>query len=102
MSGIFAIVSKQNCSKKLFYGIDYNSHRGTNYGGMAVLSSHGIKREIKTIDQNQFKSKFRKIYSEFVGTSGIGAISGAEHQPIKISSTFGDFAICTDCIINNK
>ena len=54
MSGIFAIISKQDCSRNLFYGLDYNSHRGTNYAGMAVFSGSGIKREIKTIDQNQF------------------------------------------------
>jgi len=35
MSGIFGAVSKKgDCAEILFYGTDYHSHMGTEYGGM--------------------------------------------------------------------
>ena len=38
MAGIFGAVSKQgNCAESLYYGIDYHSHLGTDYAGMAVF-----------------------------------------------------------------
>ena len=36
MSGVFGVVSKGNCAQQLFYGTDYHSHLGTEYGGMAL------------------------------------------------------------------
>ena len=37
MSGIFGVVTKENCVETLLYGTDYHSHLGTQFGGMAVL-----------------------------------------------------------------
>jgi len=54
MSGVFGIVSKNNCAETLFYGADYHSHLGTEYGGMAVLGKDFV-RQIHRIAQTQFK-----------------------------------------------
>jgi len=36
MSGIFGIASRQDCMDELFYGTDYHSHLGTQFGGLAI------------------------------------------------------------------
>ncbi len=64
MSGVFGIVSEKNCSTDLFYGIDYQSHLGTQYGGIAVLNGKKIYRQIHDISQSQFKSKFGEDYKK--------------------------------------
>ena len=74
MSGIFGIVSKSNCASTLFYGTDYHSHMGTEYGGMAVLGTR-FNRAIHDIGQSQFKSKFVDEYKTMQGPMGIGVIS---------------------------
>ena len=33
MSGVFGVASKNDCLQTLFYGTDYHSHLGTEYGG---------------------------------------------------------------------
>ncbi len=65
MSGIFGVVSKENCSEILFYGIDYHSHLGTEYAGMAVLGDEFV-RQIHNISQTQFKSKFYDDYKKMI------------------------------------
>ena len=88
MSGLFGVVSKDNCRKLLFYGVDYHSHLGTERGGLAVLNKKNKKmhRKIHDITQSQFKSKFFDDYKEMVGSSGIGVISDCDSQPLIISS----------------
>ena len=54
MSGIFGIVSKKDCAETLFYGTDYHSHLGTEYGGMAILGDDFV-RHIRSVNQSQFK-----------------------------------------------
>ena len=36
MSGLFGVVSHNDCVKDLFYGTDYHSHLGTQKAGLAV------------------------------------------------------------------
>ncbi len=57
MSGIFGLVSKEKCAETLMYGIDYHSHLGTEFGGIAVLGKEFVRR-IHNISSDQFKSKF--------------------------------------------
>jgi len=52
VSGIFGIVSKNNCASSLLYGTDYHSHMGTEYGGIAVLGDK-IYRSIHDISKSQ-------------------------------------------------
>jgi amidophosphoribosyltransferase len=100
MSGIFGIVSKKNCADILFYGTDYHSHMGTQYGGMAVLGKQ-FYRSIHDISKSQFKSKFFDDYKEMKGHLGIGAISDRDPQPLIIGSKFGAFAIAATGLVEN-
>ncbi len=100
MSGIFGVVSTGECAETLFYGTDYHSHLGTEYGGMAVLGKD-FTRQIHSISQGQFKSKFYDDYGRMNGNKGIGVISAFEEQPIYLKSRFGPFCIVTNGIIEN-
>lgn len=100
MSGIFGVVSKGDCAQPLFYGTDYHSHLGTEYGGMAVLGDD-FTRQIHNVSQSQFKSKFYDDYKHIKGNKGIGVISALEEQPIYLSSKFGPFCIVTNGFIEN-
>ncbi len=101
MSGIFGVVSKKDCSQLLFYGTDYHSHLGTEYGGMAVLGDK-FTRQIHNISQSQFKSKFYEDYRRMEGAKGIGVISDSDEQPIYLNSKFGPFCVVTVGLIENK
>ena len=100
MSGVFGVVSKKNCAETLFYGTDYHSHLGTEYGGMAVLGED-FTRQIHNLNQSQFKSKFYKDYKHTQGNKGIGVISDYDEQPIYLNSRFGPFCIVTSGYIEN-
>ena len=100
MSGIFGVVSEQDCLESLFYGTDYHSHLGTEFGGIAVLGDEFV-REIHTISQSQFKSKFFEQYRHIKGTSGIGVISACDEQPIYLRSHLGPFCVVTDGFVEN-
>ncbi|HOW36621.1 MAG TPA: amidophosphoribosyltransferase [Candidatus Omnitrophota bacterium] len=101
MSGIFGVVSKEDCAQTLFYGTDYHSHLGTEYGGMAVLGEK-FSRQIHSIGQSQFKSKFFEDYKKMKGNKGIGAISDSDEQPMYLNSKFGPFCLVTTGLIENK
>jgi len=113
MSGIFGVVSKGPCAETLFYGTDYHSHLGTEYGGIAVLgpapaspdASRGggedFTRQIHNLSQSQFKSKFYEDYKTIKGNKGIGVISDYDEQPIYLKSKFGPFCIVTSGFVEN-
>ncbi len=101
MSGVFGVVSQKDCSQDLLYGVDYQSHLGTEFGGIAVLSGKRIYRYIHDISQSQFKSKFYDDYRKTEGKYGIGAISDSDPQPIFLNTKFGSFAICMTGLIEN-
>ncbi|MBD3179797.1 MAG: amidophosphoribosyltransferase [Candidatus Latescibacteria bacterium] len=100
MSGLFGVVSEDNCSKYLLYGTDYHSHLGTAFGGVALIGDE-LKRQIHNINSDQFKSKFREDIFNLKGNMGIGVISASEEQPIYINSKFGPFCLIMDGFINN-
>jgi amidophosphoribosyltransferase len=100
MSGVFGVVSKDDCVETLFYGTDYHSHLGTQYGGMAVLGKDFV-RYIHDISQTQFKSKFFEDYRRIKGNKGIGVISSLDEQPIYLNSRLGQFCIVTNGFIEN-
>jgi len=101
MSGVFGVVSKNNCVSDLLYGTDYHSHLGTEYGGMAVLGEH-FERQIHNISRSQFKSKFYEDQKKLEGNKGIGVISDSDEQPMYLKSRFGPFCIVTVGLIENK
>ncbi|HEO63960.1 MAG TPA: amidophosphoribosyltransferase [Candidatus Omnitrophica bacterium] len=103
MSGIFGVISKSNCCGDLCHGVDYHSHLGTEYGGIAVLGKDGFSRRIHSINQSQFKSKFYEEIKSIEGDSGIGVISDFDEQPIFQNSKLGPFCIVTNGrIVNNR
>lgn len=91
MSGIFGVVSDKDCAYDLFYGTDYHSHLGTEYGGLAVLTREGIKPETHSISTNPFRSRFEDFAKNTRGRAGIGVISDYERQPIVNDSHLGSF-----------
>ena len=101
MSGIFgAVCKKGDCAEIVFYGTDYHSHLGTEYGGMAVLGKNFV-RQIHDISQSQFKSKFYEDSKRMKGNKGIGVISALNEQPICLNSKFGPFCIVTNGLLEN-
>ncbi len=100
MSGIFGVVSKKDCNQDLFYGTDYHSHLGTEFGGLAVWGQE-LVRKIHDIRGSQFKTKFYDDYKSLRGNKGIGVISARDEQPICVNSKFGHFAIVTNGFIDN-
>ncbi len=101
MSGIFGVVSKGACASTLFYGVDYHSHLGTQYGGMAVLGEK-LNRQIHSVAQSQFKSKFGDDAPQMKGNKGIGVISDSDEQPIYLNCRFGSFCLVMTGLIENK
>lgn len=102
LGGLFGVAAKGDCVKELFFGTDYNTHLGTEVGGLALLDGD-IKIVSHVISNSQFKSKFGKHYGKLKGKLGIGVISDTkEEQPIKFESKIGNFALCTIGFIKNS
>lgn len=101
---MFAVVTpKRNCNWTLFYGIDYHSHWGTEFGGMAVLG-HELVCKAYPITQSQFKTEFSPKLHLFSGPMGIGVISPKDEQPLTINPVnpgIGLFAIATVGYVEN-
>lgn len=103
MGGFFGAVSKRDCVLDIFFGVDYHSHLGTRRGGMLIYDKDkGFQREIHSIENTPFRTKFEKCLSEFGGCSGIGCISDNDPQPLLVRSHLGVYAISTLGCINNK
>ncbi len=100
MSGLFGVVSDTDCAEALFYGTDYHSHLGTQFGGMAVWGDI-LRKKIHDISRTQFKSRFYDDYNAMPGTQGIGVISDLDPQPLAVGSRFGPFAIAVCGLITN-
>ena len=102
LGGLFGVASKDNCVRDLFFGTDYNTHLGTEVGGLALLNGD-IEIISHDISNSQFKSKFGKHYGKLKGRLGIGVISDIkEEQPIKFETKIGNFALCTIGLIKNS
>jgi amidophosphoribosyltransferase len=102
MSGLFGVAAQDDCRDTLFYGTDYQSHLGTEFGGLAVAGESAIVRVIHTLHNHQFKSRFYEDYKVTHGRVGIGVISADEPQPMMLNSRFGEFAVCLDGNIANR
>ena len=102
MGGFFAVASKDDCVRDLFYGTDYHSHLGTRRAGMAVYGEDGFSRAIHNIQNSPFRTKFDSDVDELNGYLGIGCISDFEPQPLIVHSHLGSFSITTIGRINNS
>ena len=102
MGGFFGIASKQDCLTDVFFGVDYHTHLGTRIGGMAAYDPEaGLQRQIHSIENAPFRTRFEHVFDEMKGTSAIGCISDADPQPLLVRSHFGTYAICMIGLINN-
>ena len=102
MGGFFGAVSHRDVVLDVFFGTDYHSHLGTRNAGMAIWSREGgCKRQIHSIANTPFRTKFEKDLDEFSGTVGIGCISDSDPQPLLVRSHLGLYAITTVGQINN-
>ena len=102
MGGFFGAVSHQDVTLDIFFGVDYHSHLGTRRGGMIIHDAKdGFQRQIHSIENTPFRTKFEKDLSDFHGCSGIGCISDTDPQPLLVRSHLGLYAITTVGIINN-
>ncbi|MCM1371974.1 MAG: amidophosphoribosyltransferase [Bacteroides sp.] len=102
MGGFFGTVSQQPCVADLFYGTDYQSHLGTQRGGMVTFCrTNGFYRSIHNLESTYFRTRFEPELDRFVGNSGIGVISDTDAQPMLINCHLGRFAIVTVARINN-
>ena len=102
MGGFFGAVSHQDVTLDIFFGVDYHSHLGTRRGGMIIHDAKdGFQRQIHSIENTPFRTKFEKDLSDFHGCSGIGCISDTDPQPLLVRSHLGLYAITTVGIIYN-
>ena len=102
MGGFFGAVSKRDCVLDIFFGVDYHSHLGTRRGGMIIHDREdGFQRQIHSIENTPFRTKFENDLLSFHGNSGIGCISDSDPQPLMIRSHLGLYALTTVGIINN-
>ena len=102
MGGFFGAISKRDVSLDIFFGVDYHSHLGTRRGGMILYDEQdGFQRQIHSIENTPFRTKFEKDLRDFHGCAGIGCISDTDPQPLLVRSHLGLYAISTVGIINN-
>ncbi len=102
MGGFFGMTAKRDCVTDVFFGTDYHSHLGTRNAGMAAYDPRvGLQREIHSIENSPFRTKFEHIFDDMTGNSVIGCISDSEPQPLLIRSDLGTFAIIVVGRINN-
>ena len=102
MGGFFGAVSSRDVVMDVFFGTDYHSHLGTRSAGMAVWSrDRGCVREIHSIDNVPFRTRFEKDLPDFAGKIGIGCISDTDPQPLLVRSHLGLYAITAVGQINN-
>ncbi|MBE7004459.1 MAG: amidophosphoribosyltransferase [Ruminococcaceae bacterium] len=102
MGGFFGAVSRRDVVLDVFFGTDYHSHLGTRNAGLAVWNREsGFERQIHSIANTPFRTKFENDLSRFSGTAGIGCISDSAPQPLLVRSHLGIYAITTVGTINN-
>ena len=103
MGGFFGATLNRDSVTDVFFGVDYHSHLGTRRAGMAAVSKElGFQREIHSIENSPFRTKFEGITEEMHGNACIGCISDTDPQPILIRSNLGTYAISTTGIISNS
>ncbi len=102
MGGFFGAASHSDVVVDVFFGVDYHSHLGTRRAGMIFHDSKdGFQRQIHSIENAPFRTKFESDLDNFHGTIGIGCISDTDPQPLLVRSHLGTFGITTVGIINN-
>lgn len=102
MGGFFGAASKNDCVTDVFFGTDYHSHLGTRRGGLTSYADDcGFQRNIHSIENSPFRTKFENDVVRMKGRLCIGCISDTDPQPILVRSKMGLYAVCSVGIIRN-
>ena len=102
MGAFFGVASRRDISLDVFFGVDYHSHLGTRRAGMVMRKDDGsFEREIHSIQNTPFRTKFEGDLPFLEGTVGFGIISDADPQPIIVRSHLGVYALATVGAIGN-
>ena len=101
MGGFYGVASKRDCVLDVFFAVDYHSHLGTRRAGMIFHDEEGFQRQIHSIENTPFRTRFEGDLAKFHGNCGIGCISDTDPQPLLVRSHLGVFAITTIGCINN-
>ncbi|HIY82780.1 MAG TPA: amidophosphoribosyltransferase [Candidatus Rubneribacter avistercoris] len=102
MGGFFGAASHRDVVLDVFFGVDYHSHLGTRRAGMIFRDGDGgFQREIHSIENTPFRTRFEDDLPDFHGCSGIGCISDTDPQPLLVRSHLGTFGLTTVGAINN-
>ena len=102
MGGFFGAISRKKVIYDVFFGTDYHSHLGNRRAGMIFYDAdRGFQRQIHSIENTPFRTKFEGDLVKFSGNAGIGCISDTDPQPLLVRSHLGMFAISTVGLINN-
>ena len=103
MGGFFGMVARRDAIEDTFFGVDYHSHLGTKYGGMAAYDPEiGLQRQLHHIENAPFRTKFEHIFDDMRGCAAIGCISDTDPQPLLIRSNLGVYALCVVGIITTR
>lgn len=103
MGAFFGAVSHRDVTLDVFFGVDYHSHLGTRRAGMIMHDADdGFQREIHSIENTPFRTKFERDLQSFHGNAGIGCISDMDPQPLLVRSHLGVFALSTVGRIENE
>ena len=103
MGAFFGAVSHRDVVLDVFFGVDYHSHLGTRRAGMIMYDAQdGFQREIHSIENTPFRTKFESDLASFHGCAGIGCISDMDPQPLIVRSHLGVFALSTVGRIKNE
>ena len=102
MGAFFGAASRRDVTLDVFFGVDYHSHLGTRRAGLVMRDGNGsFNREIHSIENTPFRTKFERDLSSMRGCTGIGCISDSDPQPLLVRSHLGVFAIATVGAIAN-
>ncbi|MEE0026770.1 MAG: amidophosphoribosyltransferase, partial [Atopobiaceae bacterium] len=103
MGAFFGAASRRDVTLDVFFGVDYHSHLGTRRAGMVMRDGNGkFEREIHSIENTPFRTKFERDLEILRGCSGIGCISDSDPQPLLVRSHLGVYAIATVGYIGNS
>ena len=87
MGGFFGAACHHDAIEDVFFGTDYHSHLGTRRGGIAAYDDAiGLQRQIHSIENSPFRTKFEHVFEQMQGRSAIGCISDYDPQPLLILS----------------
>ena len=102
MGGFFGAAAKHDVVFDVFFGVDYHSHLGTRRAGLIYYDEKdGFQREIHSIENTPFRTRFEDDLPSFHGHSGIGCISDTDPQPLLVRSHLGVYALTTVGAITN-